>query len=57
MMNALGRLLQIAGLTVPLLAIFAQLEGRISVGQLLTFVVAAMCLFWIGQLIRPHHSD
>jgi hypothetical protein len=52
-MNGLGRLLQIAGLTIPLLAIFAQLERRITVGQLLTFLIAAMCLFWIGHLIRP----
>ncbi len=56
-MNAVGRILQIAGLTVPLLAVFAQLEGRISVGQLLTFLVAAMCLFWIGQLVRPRGSE
>lgn len=52
-MNGLGRLLQIAGLAIPLLAVFAQLEQRISVGQMLTFLVAAMCLFWIGHLIRP----
>jgi hypothetical protein len=56
-MNGLGRLLQIAGLTIPLLAIFAQLERRISVGQLLTFLIAAMCLFWIGHLIRPRQGN
>lgn len=57
MFSALGRLLQIAGLVVPLLAIIAQLEGRISVGQMLTFLVAAMCLFWIGRLIQPRGAD
>jgi hypothetical protein len=57
MISALGRLLQIAGLVVPLLAIFAQLEGRISVGQLLMFLVAAMCLFWIGSLVQPRSPD
>ena len=51
-MSGLGRILQLAGLTIPLLAIFAQLAGSISVRDLLMFMIAALCLFWIGQLIQ-----
>jgi hypothetical protein len=57
MISGISRLLQIAGLVVPLLAIITQLEGRISVGQMLTFLAAAMCLFWIGRLIQPREPD
>ncbi len=50
-MQAIGRLLQVLGLGLPLLAIFAQLSKKISVGEMLAFLVAAMCLFWIGNLL------
>jgi len=52
-MAGLGRLLQLAGLTIPLLAVMAELNGNIRVGQLLMFLVASVCLFWIGHVIRP----
>jgi hypothetical protein len=51
-MYALARLLQFAGLTIPPLAILAQLSEAIKPGQMLRFLVAAICLFSIGYLVQ-----
>jgi hypothetical protein len=53
-MYAVARLLQIAGLTIPLLAIIAQLNERISQGQMLQFLVAAMAVFGIGYVLQRY---
>jgi hypothetical protein len=53
-MFALGRLLQIAGLTIPLLAIMAQLSATITLGQMLGFLVVSMVLFGIGHLLQQY---
>jgi len=51
-MYAIARLLQIAGLTIPPLAILAQLSDSITLGQMLQFLVAAIALFSIGYLLQ-----
>ena len=51
-MYTVARLLQIAGLTIPLLAIIAQLNERISLGQMLGFLIAAMATFGLGHLLQ-----
>ena len=56
-MDAIARMLQLAGLTIPLLAVLAQLNEAISVGQLLMFLVAAVCLFYIGHVLRGGGQD
>ena len=53
-MYALARLLQLAGLTIPPLAILAQLSEAIKTGQMLQFLVAAICLFSIGYLMQQY---
>jgi hypothetical protein len=53
-MYALARLLQVAGLAIPLLAIMAQLSEAITLGQMLRFLVASICLFSIGYLIQQY---
>jgi hypothetical protein len=53
-MFTLGRVLQSAGLSIPLLAIFAQLNDRITLGQMLRFLVAAICIFTIGYLLQRY---
>jgi hypothetical protein len=53
-MHTLARILQIAGLTIPLLAIFAQLNERISLSQMLGFLIVAIAIFSIGQLIERY---
>ena len=53
-MTAFARLLQLAGLAIPPLAIIAQLGESISLGQMLTFLVAAVCMFSIGYLLQSY---
>ncbi len=53
-MASLARLLQLAGLTVPPLAIIAELNHSISLGQMLGFLVMAICLFSLGHLLQRY---
>jgi hypothetical protein len=53
-MYAFARLLQLVGLTIPLLAIFAQLNERITLAQMLQFLVAAMAVFGIGYVLQRY---
>jgi hypothetical protein len=53
-MVAIARMLQLAGLTIPPLAIIAQLSGSITLGQMLRFLAAAVCLFSIGYLLQHY---
>jgi hypothetical protein len=53
-MYAVARLLQIVGLTIPLLAIVAQLDNRISLAQMLRFLIVAMAIFGIGYLMQRY---
>lgn len=39
---------------IPLLSIFAQLNNRISLGQMLQFLVVAVCFFSIGYLLQRY---
>jgi hypothetical protein len=56
-MHTLARIFQVAGLTIPLLAIFAQLNERISLGQMLGFLVVAIAIFSIGQLLERYSGS
>lgn len=53
-MRAIGRLLQLTGLAVPVCAIAAQLAGTISLGEMLMFLVAAVSAFWIGRIVEGY---
>ena len=53
-MRTIARMLQIAALTIPPLAMFAQLSRRISTGQMLQFLVASICLFGVGYLMQTY---
>ena len=53
-MQAIARLLQFAGLTIPPLAMLAQLADRIKAGQMLQFLVVAVCLFTTGYLLQQY---
>jgi hypothetical protein len=53
-MYPLARLLQIVGLAIPPLAIFAQLSNSITLGQMLGFVVVAICVFYVGNLLQRY---
>jgi hypothetical protein len=51
-MQFIARLLQLAGLTIPPLAMIAQLMERIRAGQMLQFLVVSVCLFSAGYLLQ-----
>ena len=53
-MYTLSRLLQIVGLTIPLLAIFAQLNQQITLGQMLGFLIVSIGLFMLGHLLQRY---
>jgi hypothetical protein len=55
-MHALARLLQLVGLTIPPLAMIAQLAERISAVQMLQFLVVGVCLFSTGYLLQHYRS-
>jgi hypothetical protein len=53
-MYAVARLLQLAALLILPLSIVAQLNEAISLGQMLQFLVAGVCLFTIGYLLQTY---
>jgi hypothetical protein len=53
-MHSIARLLQLIGLTIPPLAIIAQLTGSINLKQMLGFLVASVSVFTIGYLMQRY---
>ena len=54
-MSSFGRFLQLVALTIPPLAMVAQLSDQaISLGQMLTFLFVAVVLFSIGYLLQQY---
>jgi hypothetical protein len=54
MLQAIGKAGQLLGLTVPAVAILLELNHRISLGQMLMMLVAAVCCFWIGRILEGY---
>ena len=53
-MRWLGHNLTILGLLIPPLGIVLQLANVVSLGQMLTMLVAAVCLFGIGRIVEGY---
>ena len=53
-MRWLGHNLSILGLVVPPLGMLLQLADVITLGQMLTMLVAAVCLFGIGRILEGY---
>jgi len=53
-MYPLARMLQLAGLTIPPLAIVAQLNETITLGQMLGFLVVSMGIFGVGHVMQRY---
>jgi hypothetical protein len=53
-MHTLARLLQLAGLVIPPLAMVAQLKNDISTGPMLQFLMLAMGLFLLGYTLQRY---
>jgi hypothetical protein len=56
-MYTLARFLQFVGLIIPLMAIMAQLLERISLGQMLGFLIVAVGIFVIGQQLQRYSGS
>jgi hypothetical protein len=55
-MNAVARFLQLVGLTIPPLAMIAQLSEQISAGRMLQFLLFSVCLFGAGYLLQSYRG-
>lgn len=53
-MRSLGRFGQFLGLALPGLAILLELNRAITLGQMLSMLVAAVCSFWIGRIVEGY---
>jgi hypothetical protein len=53
-MYTIARALQLAGLTIPLLSIIAQLNQQITLGQMLGFLAVSMGVFAVGYLLQRY---
>jgi hypothetical protein len=51
-MQALARLLQFVGLTIPPLAMIAQLGNHISAGKMLQFLLVSVGIFVLGYTMQ-----
>ena len=56
-MQSVARLLQLAGLTIPPLAMVAQLNQSISTGKMLQFLVMAVGLFLLGYTLQRYSGN
>jgi hypothetical protein len=56
-MYRIGRFLQLVGLSIPPLAMVAQLRGDISAGKMLSFLFVAVCVFLLGYGLQQHRGD
>lgn len=48
----IGRAAQMVGLVIPPLAMVTQLNGAISLGQMLAMLAFAVCCFLIGWILQ-----
>jgi hypothetical protein len=53
-MRPIARLLQLVGLTIPPLAIIAELGHHISTKQMLQFLIVSVCVFLTGYLLQQY---
>ena len=53
-MRGLGRGFQVLGLVLPPLAMVMQLAEAVSLGQMLTMLLAAVCCFGIGRIVEGY---
>jgi hypothetical protein len=56
-MLSVARLLQLIGLTIPPLAVIAQLMGNIDLKQMLGFLVVSVAVFAIGYLMQRYSGN
>lgn len=55
-MHTISRFLQLLGMGIAPLAMVAQLNHRISVGQMLQFLVVSVAVFTVGHLLQRYRG-
>lgn len=55
-MRSIGKGMQLVGLGAPPLSVLMQLAGVIDLKQMLTMLVASVCLFGIGRIVEGYSS-
>ncbi len=53
-MRGFAKAMQFVGLTLPPVSMFLQLAGAISLGQMLTMLVASVSAFGIGWIVAGY---
>ena len=53
-MRLFGKAMQLVGLIVPVASILAQLTQAITAGQMLLFLAASCCAFYLGRLLEGY---
>jgi hypothetical protein len=56
-MQAFSRLLQFVGLTIPPLAMIAQLGNHISAGKMLQFLLLSVGIFVLGYTMQRYSGS
>ena len=56
-MHTFSRFLQLLGMAIAPLAMVAQLNQRISVGQMLQFLLVSVGIFLVGYTLQQHSGS
>lgn len=56
-MKSIARLLQFVGLTIPPLAMIAQLGSHISTGKMLQFLLVSVGIFVLGYTVQRYSGS
>jgi hypothetical protein len=56
-MRAVGRFGQLAGLTIPAIAVLMELTHRITSGPMLGMLVFSVCCFAIGRILEGYAGE
>lgn len=54
LMRVIGRLGQLVGLGMPVLAVMLELGGQITSGPMLVMLVFSVCCFAIGRILERY---
>ena len=54
LMRVIGRLGQLVGLSMPVMAVMLELGGQITSGPMLVMLVFSICCFGIGRILERY---
>ncbi|MFM8283953.1 MAG: hypothetical protein ACKOCW_10410 [Planctomycetaceae bacterium] len=53
-LRTIGKLGQLIGLGLPVMAVMLQLGNAISASRMLAMLLTAVCCFWIGRIVEGY---